>query len=1000
MADNRYSLDDILGEFHGEKQQHPAGDSSVDDIISSYSAKESYDESGLSEFFGDQDISFSAFKASSPSDNTNSEELRRKAADITAVPDEELSEEDRIKKSKQIDYEILSGDYDRKYVPEELKTSIEIEAERQQREEEEQAKKALEKEAFRTARKERKKNKKAKKQEQPKRKFGLDLLDDSFGGLHSVYDDDDEFEKKYGNKPLISDEEKDELIGEEHIIPYDISGEENVKTAGHSLSEKMELSEYDKKYAGDKSRKQEHHRQERDSEKAVEALDKFSSIDDVDKILAQYDTGNSTARKSDSPSMAFSGIFNKFLAKEGDETGGELKADKVKRIPTNAINRKQISDIDLNLDGKILDDTSSLHTDPKKEEQDRIRDLKNRRRDKVNSFTFSLVGEEEENTPEEEQVLEEKESEIEDFEGIMDVPSVSAHIEGQKTRLIVRLLILIACFVVCGYIAVANDYSLPVLDSFRIINKKSDTETFLFINTIIGMIAGICAYQTLANGLSKLTQMRADCDSLCTLALGGSLVTSMITLSSQNMIKSNDVYVYTAVAIGSLIFNTVGKLLIISRTQRSFANISGDHPHYALFTESDDGRVQNFTRGALTDIPVLAGMQRTELITNFLKTSYASDSTDIFCKKLSPVIAGAGLILGIIAAVMGTFEHGALGAFCIGCSVFSAVCGICSCFSIMLVVNLPLDMASKEYAKSGGAIVGFDSIAEFSETNSVMVDASQLFPSGSIRLINIKTFPDTSIDEAIIKAASLTHQSGSILDSMFYEIIGGKLEMLDRVESYLYEDSMGLCGWIDNKRVLLGNRELMINHSIEGLPSPEKEAEYTKNGRIAVYLSISGSLSGLFVIDLVPAYPIANTLHRLEKSRINIMLRSVDSMLTVERLSKMFGTAPSLFRLIPFRYHEDFSKSVDYVQSRDATLCCSGSFHSFAQMLTGSKKLKSIISIGTAMQAVQIFLGILLVFAMVLLKSMAQLTVTKVLLLNLVFTIIFVAFAYLAKGRE
>ena len=52
------------------------------------------------------------------------------------------------------------------------------------------------------------------------------------------------------------------------------------------------------------------------------------------------------------------------------------------------------------------------------------------------------------------------------------------------------------------------------------------------------------------------------------------------------------------------------------------------------------------------------------------------------------------------------------------------------------------------------------------------------------------------------------------------------------------------------------------------------------------------------------------------------------------------------------------------------------------------------------MQAVQIFLGILLVFAMVLLKSMAQLTVTKVLLLNLVFTIIFVAFAYLARGRE
>ena len=49
---------------------------------------------------------------------------------------------------------------------------------------------------------------------------------------------------------------------------------------------------------------------------------------------------------------------------------------------------------------------------------------------------------------------------------------------------------------------------------------------------------------------------------------------------------------------------------------------------------------------------------------------------------------------------------------------------------------------------------------------------------------------------------------------MFYDIIGGRTELLEPVESYIYEDSMGLCGWINNKRVLLGNRDLMLNHSI------------------------------------------------------------------------------------------------------------------------------------------------------------------------------------------
>ena len=422
-------------------------------------------------------------------------------------------------------------------------------------------------------------------------------------------------------------------------------------------------------------------------------------------------------------------------------------------------------------------------------------------------------------------------------------------------------------------------------------------------------------------------------------------------------------------------------------------------PHYALFVEGDDGRVQNFTRGALTDIPTLAGMRRTELISNFLRTSYSSDSTDTFCKKISPFIGGAGIILGVLAAVLGISEHGLFGSICMGLSVFSAVACICSCYGIMLVVNLPMNEASKEFDRNNGALVGFDSISQFAGTNSVMVDAAQLFPAGSIRLINIKTFPDTSIDEAIIKAASLTHQSGSILDSMFYEIIGGKTEMLDQVENYLYEDSMGLCGWIGNKRVLLGNRELMVNHSIEGLPSLEKEAEYTQKGRIAVYLSISGQLSGMYIIELVPSYNVARTLLSLEKAKINIMLHSVDSMLTVERLSEMFIIDPSAFHLIPFRYHKDFISSTDYIPKTDATLSTNGSFASFVQMLIGVKNLKNIVSAGTAMQAAQIFLGILIVLALVLVDSMKQLNMTKLLMINLAFTAVFCIFAVITKKR-
>ncbi len=147
---------------------------------------------------------------------------------------------------------------------------------------------------------------------------------------------------------------------------------------------------------------------------------------------------------------------------------------------------------------------------------------------------------------------------------------------------------------------------------------------------------------------------------------------------------------------------------------------------------------------------------------------------------------------------------------------------------------------------------------------------------------------------------------------MFYDIIAGKTELLNPVESYIFEDSMGLCGWINNKRVLLGNRELMVNHSIEGMPPLTKEKEYTENGRTAVYLSISGELSAMFLVEITPTLEIIQALQDLQKNDVYIMIRSVDSIVSINRLSELFEISPEYLKLIPFRVHEQFNAVTSY----------------------------------------------------------------------------------------
>ncbi len=991
MAENKYSLDNILSEYPSDHSTGGGSSESLDEILNSYPATKTFEDSGLAEIFDSRrsttDIDLSGINISLSKDYPSPEEIRRRDA---AAKAEQIAREDAIKRRKQVDYEIMSGDYERKYMPDELKTSDELEAERQAGQQQNTPAQDTHDHVV-------PKSKKVKVKP-AKKKYGLDFADD-IKGLRSH--DDDDFDSKYGSAPLFTEEDGELLLGFDNEPPFEPTPE-----SGSSLSEKMERSnEYEEKYRSTAPTAQAAKvKPEKASVKPApkaDPFDKYIADDSIDDILKQYDRKKAkpagTVKSETSPLKGFTDIFNKLMAKEEAASGGSELLENAKRIkPTSPapIERKHISDIELDLSDKMIQDTAQISRDTASAELEKINKLKERRSDKVKNFV--LLGDEEETDEADLDPADEAE-EIEDFEKLEDVQAITDHIEEQKNKLFARFFVLLACFAVTVYMAVANDFELPVLQSFTLINKRIQPDVFLFINSLIGVAAGLASYQTVSCGISKLLSRRADTDSLSAVALISSLMTSMLSITVPNMVRGSFVYVYVPVAIGALIFNTIGKLYIMSRTQRSFNAISSDNDHYALFVMEDEDKAQNFTRGSMADYPVLAGMQKTELITDFLKTSYTGDSTDRFCRIAAPVITVSGLIIGLISGFMSVSAHGSLGAVCMGLSTFSACAALCSCFSMMLIVNVPMNKASRKYNEKQGAIIGFDSIDEFSDTNSILIDAAHLFPPGSIKLINIKSFPDTSINEAIVEAASLTSQSGSILKSMFYDIIVGKTEMLDPVESYLYEDSMGLCGWINNKRVLLGNRELMQNHSIEGLPSIAKEREYTDEHKIAVYLSISGQLSSMFIIELTPSYRIRQSLKELEKANIAVIIRSVDSMLSITRLAELFDVSPAMFKLIPFRLHPEFEKATEYTAKRSATLCCSGRFPSFAQLILGANRLRGTISAGIAMEAAAIILGIILTLVLVLLKSMAELTVTNVLLYNFVFAALYCLFQTFRK---
>ena len=311
-----------------------------------------------------------------------------------------------------------------------------------------------------------------------------------------------------------------------------------------------------------------------------------------------------------------------------------------------------------------------------------------------------------------------------------------------------------------------------------------------------------------------------------------------------------------------------------------------------------------------------------------------------------------------------------------------------SAMGMMLVTNIPLAKASKKYLQASAVMLGYSAVDKFADTNSLLVDAIDLFPDGMVEIVNLKPAKKASLEEGILYAASLCCQTESILRPAFYKMIKGKTEMLFPVESYIYEDGLGLSGWIENKRVLFGNRTLMESHSVEGLPTPEKEKEYSK-GDSLTYLSIGGNIAMIFVVKLKASVAVSRALADLEKQNITVILRSVDSLLSITRLSEMFEVSPNTFKLLPFRYHADYDSQTSYVAEMSSPMIYSGRFASLAMLLIGAKRLQRSATVGIVIQVLSALIGLIACIVFAAIGSFGSLfTGTVMLAYNLVWILI------------
>lgn len=674
-------------------------------------------------------------------------------------------------------------------------------------------------------------------------------------------------------------------------------------------------------------------------------------------------------------------------ARKIGELSKDSGKDKRKGEPSDEpVKLTSVKNMKLGLTGKIIPKTEEIDLEELSSDEEyfrKSRELHEQRRKKVEEFVLDGSDESEEEVEKVKKSRKKIAYGQKEFEVFDEAPKILSDILQVKSNLFLRLCVLLFTGISSLLITLANDLELPVI---KVFDRSVSPSAFLFTNTIMGLLALGVSYTVMTAGLRNMFLRKPDSDSIAALGIFVSVIAGIATLFEPDSIRDSYYHVYISAAIVGLIFNTLGKMMIVRRTEKNFRYIAGEFDRYAVKTV-DSGTAANFGRGAVPRNANMAAMRKTEFVDDFVRNSYSPDVSDEFAKFSAPIVLIAGIITGLLSFVFDKHASTDIEKIYVALAAFSGTVTMCSSLSLILAVNIPINKAANKFLQYSSVILGYSAVDEYANTNSVLVDAAQLFPKDSVDMVNLKLLSTDPLDECILMAASLVFRTDSVLKNTFYKILKGKLDMLYPVESYIFEDERGLSGWINNKRVLLGTRKHMEDHSIDGLPPVSKEEEYGK-GNVILYLSVSGVISTMFVIKVTPSVSVSKWMQALEREGVVAVIRNVDGFLNEAYLERLFDLDHGSLKMLPFRFHQEYENEVGYAERESSSMLCSGHFPSFAMLISGVKRVKSAAQLGIALQVGSVALGAAICIISMVLGAFSQITPTLVIVYHIVFALL------------
>ena len=454
------------------------------------------------------------------------------------------------------------------------------------------------------------------------------------------------------------------------------------------------------------------------------------------------------------------------------------------------------------------------------------------------------------------------------------------------------------------------------------------------------------------SGLSPLVHIKGNSDTAVAVAGAAGMVQIIVSFFCLGDLNGFHVNYYTVIPMLAFFANNVGKLYMVLRVKDNFKFVSSKGQKYASKIYNNESVAMQMMSGTAADRPIIAYQHKTEFPSNFLKISYAPDPSEDLASKLAPITTIASIIIAVMYGVVKLSFADALNAFALITAVSVPV-------ATLLSVNAPVRKLCKTLLSYGSMLSGYPSVKQFCDSTAIMIDANELFPAESISLEGIKTFEDYGIDESLLCGIAILKEAQNPIANAFDSVVAETEETLPEVESVLYEDEIGLVGWIKSERILVGSRTLMEKYSVE-VPNIEYEEKYTSQGRQVTYLSRAGRLVAMFVTRYTPDAQLKAEMQRAETNGISFLIRTTDYNVTNDLVAKLYDLFYRSIKVLPTGLGNVLREAEDTVEETSRSyLITNGKAASLARAVTGCVKIKHNISLSIIIQLIAVIFGLL-----------------------------------------